>query len=208
MLNRHCMIMKLALASMLMLICILFFDRAAFAQTNSSDSTHTVKAKIVDGDTVIIGDINPVFVYNKLEFKNDREVAKYQRLIRNVKRVYPYAILAKNKLDEVNEHMAKLKTERERKAYIDQVEKEIRDEFEEDLKSMTITQGKILIKLIDRETGNTSYALVKELKGSFSAFFWQSLARLFGSNLKVKYEPLGEDSVVEDIVVKIQKGVI
>ncbi len=125
-----------------------------------------------------------------------------------MKRVYPYAVLARKKLEEINAHLATLKNEKQKKEYIDQVEKEIRDQFEEDLKSMTITQGKILIKLIDRETGNTSYALVKEFKGSFSAFFWQSLARLFGSNLKMHYEPLGEDSVIEDIVVKMQKGLM
>jgi hypothetical protein len=172
------------------------------------DTSQKIKAKIENGDTIIMSDIEAVYIYNKQEFKNDREIARYWRLVMNIKKVYPYALLAKSKLDEVNVNLAKLHTEKERKDYINQVEKEIRDKFEDPLKELTITQGKILIKLIDRETGSTSYALVKELKGSFAAFFWQSVARLFGSNLKVKYDPNGEDMIIEDIIMKIQKGQI
>lgn len=129
-------------------------------------------------------------------------------MVYNVRKVYPYAILAKNKLESINCELEKLGTNSERKLYLDKAEKELRSQFEEELKNLTITQGKILIKLIDRETGNTTYSWVKELRGSFQAFFWQSIARLVGSNLKVKYDPTGDDKAIEEIIVMIETGQI
>ena len=102
--------------------------------------------------------------------------------------------------------MLTLKTDKQKKEYIKQVEKEIRNEFEGDLRNLTITQGRILIKLIDRETGNTSYDLVKELRGAFPAIFWQTLARVFGSNLKSRFDAEGEDKLLNEIVVMIENG--
>ena len=81
-------------------------------------------------------------------------------------------------------------------------------EFEEELRSLTITQGRLLIKLIDRETGHTSFELVRELRGSFPAFFWQTIARLFGSNLKTKFDPAGEDELIDQIILLIESGQI
>jgi len=93
-----------------------------------------------------------------------------------------------------------IKTKREREKYVDQAEKEIREEFEKQLMKLTVSQGKMLIKLIDRETGKTSYELVKELKGSFSAGFWQAVARVFGSNLKTEFDADGEDKILDELV--------
>jgi len=116
--------------------------------------------------------------------------------------------MAGDKLYEVNIHMQTLETEKERKDYIKVVEEELLGNYTDDLKKLTITQGKILIKLVYRETGNTSYNLVAELRGRFSAFFWQALARLFGNNLKMGYDPYGEDRQIEEIVVLIENGQI
>ena len=101
--------------------------------------------------------------------------------------------------------MATLETEKEQRAYIKQVEQELLRDYKEDLKKMTVTQGRILIKLVDRETGDTSYELVKELRGNLSAAFWQALARLFGSNLKSEYDAEGEDRLIEEIILLIEK---
>jgi hypothetical protein len=162
---------------------------------------------ILDGnDTIYLSTIREIYVYPKRKFTSKRDYRRYQRLIYNVKKVYPYALLAKDKLKEVNAHMLTLKTEKQKKAYIKQVEKEIRSEFEGDLKNLTITQGRILIKLIDRETGDTSYELVKELRGAFPAIFWQTLARVFGSNLKSTFDAAGEDKLLNEIVVMIENG--
>ena len=87
-------------------------------------------------------------------------------------------------------------------------EKELRDQFEDELIHLTISQGKILIKLVDRETGNTTYQVIQELKGGFSAFLWQGVARLFGSNLKSEYDADEEDKMIEDIIVRIENGLL
>ena len=102
--------------------------------------------------------------------------------------------------------MMSLKTEREQRQYIKQVEAEIMDKYEDDLKGLNITQGRILLKLIDRETGETSYELLKELKGSFSAVFWQTLARIFGNNLKSEFDPEGEDKLLNEIMILMENG--
>ena len=103
-------------------------------------------------------------------------------------------------------HLLTLKTEKDKRAYIKQVEREIHEEFEGDLKKLTITQGRILLKLIDREVGETSYDLLKEFKGTFSAFFWQTLARIFGHDLKSEFDPEGEDILLNEIVILIENG--
>lgn len=111
-------------------------------------------------------------------------------------------------LQDFDDTLRTIESKVKRKKYIKKVEKQLMAEFEGELKKLTIKQGIILIKLIDRETGNTSYDLVKELRGSFSAFLWQSLARLFGSNLKLQYDPNGRDAMIEEIVQLIENGQI
>lgn len=175
-------------------------------QPRTANDIYVVRAQIVDGDTLWLADIDEVFIFPEKKFRSDFERRKYSRLIRNVKVAYPWAKLAGKKLEEVNKVIMAMESESERREYMKQVEKELVDEFEEDLKKLTITQGRILIKLVDRETGSTSYELVKELRGTFSAFFWQTLARIFGSNLKSEYDPFGEDKLIEEIIFLIDKG--
>lgn len=169
---------------------------------------YPVYGRIVDGDTILISNIQEATIRPQVSFSSAREERQYTRLIYNVKKVYPYALMAGEIFEEVEHNMSQLTTEKEKKAYIKQVEKDIKDRFEGDLKKLTITQGRILIKLIDRETSHTSYELVKELRGSFQAFFWQALARLFGSNLKSNYDPYGEDKLIEEIIYMIDYGII
>ncbi len=182
----------------------------------STDTSGRIKvhAKIENGDTIIISYMNDIDIFadttNKPKpvFQTKREERKFNRLVYNLKKVYPYAKMAKSKLNLMNQRFLTLKTEKERKEFTKQTEKEIRAQFEEELKNLTINQGRLLIKLIDRETGQTSYELVKELRGTFSAVFWQTMARLFGSNLKTKYDASGEDQVIEDILIAIDAGLI
>jgi hypothetical protein len=131
---------------------------------------------------------------------------QYRRLVYNIKKVYPYAKLAGERYGEVVDHLNSLKSNKEQREYLKLVEKDILAQYEEELKDLTITQGRILIKLIDRETQNTSFEVVKELRGSFQAAFWQTVARLFGSNLKVEYDPKGEDKMTEEIMRMIEMG--
>jgi hypothetical protein len=175
-------------------------------QLHKDGDIYVLYGVIVDGDTLLLSSIDEVYIFPYRKFKSKRDLRRYRRLIRNVKKAFPYAKLAKKKLDEIEANLVKLKTEKERKVYVKQVEKEIRYEYEDELKKLTITQGRILIKLIDRETGDTSYELVKELRGSFSAFFWQAIARIFGSNLKSEFDAQGEDKLINEIVILIENG--
>ena len=167
-----------------------------------------VTTTFFQGETIPHRTIEEVIVFPERKFKNRRQARKYTRLIYNIKKVYPYATLARDKLIKMNNHLLTLPTEKEQKKYIQQVEDELREEFEDDLRKMTFTQGRLLIKLIDRETGNTTYVLIKELKGSFSAFFWQAIARIFRSNLKTEFDARGEDRIIDEIIYMIDAGLI
>lgn len=178
------------------------------AQATSADSLILYPTIILDGEYVPHIKIEDVVKVGKRRFKSRREMSQYYRMIYNLKKTYPYAQIAKYKLLEINENLKTLKTDREKKEYIDRAEKELRNQFEKDLTKLTISQGKMLIKLIDRETGRTSYELVKELKGGFSATFWQGIARLFGSNLKTKFDPQGEDKILNELIFLYEQGLI
>lgn len=178
------------------------------AQETSPDSLFLYPSVFLDGEYVPHIKIEDVVKVGKRRFKNRREMSQYYRLIYNLKKTYPYAQIAKYKLLEINENLKTLKTDREKKEYIEKAEKELRNQFEKELTKLTISQGKMLIKLIDRETGRTSYELVKELKGGFSATFWQGIARLFGSNLKTKFDPQGEDRILNELIFLYEQGLI
>ncbi|HQV99480.1 MAG TPA: DUF4294 domain-containing protein, partial [Bacteroidia bacterium] len=137
-----------------------------------------------------------------------KNLQAYYRLRFNVIKVYPYARLAAVKLNEMNAKMSTMKSDREKRKYRKVVEEQVRKDFEDQLKKLSINQGDVLIKLIDRETGHSSYELVKDLKGSFNAFFAQSLAKLFGHDLKDQYDPTGADKTIESIVQQIERGEI
>jgi hypothetical protein len=133
------------------------------------------------------------------------EYRQYERLIANIKKVYPYALMVRVKLSQVNEELENI-PDKNRKKYLKEVEKDVFGEYEDDIRDMTISQGRILIKLIDRETQNTSYTLIREYRGKFSAAFWQGIARFFGTNLKEEYDPYGEDALIEAIIKEIDAG--
>ena len=125
-----------------------------------------------------------------------------------MKKVYPYAFAAAEIMRQYEEELAIIQAEHERKAFIEKAESEMTAQFEGDLRTMTVSEGILLIKLIDRETGATSYTLIQELKGNFSAFMWQSVARLFGHNLKNEFDAEGDDAIIDDIVERIESGEI
>ncbi len=188
--------------------CLLFlilFSSSAFAQLPGNFLV--VKAKIVDGDTIPMLNLPEVRVKGFRYYRTPSEQRRYDRLVRNVKKVYPYAKLAGIKLREYDAMMAGL-TEKQQKKLYRQAEDDLKAEFGEDLKKLTITQGHILLKLVDREVGNPTYNIVKELRGTFIAFFWQNIGKLFGYNLKEKYDPTGEDRDIEMIVQRIESGTI
>lgn len=195
----------------LFLFIFFFFLSIDFVNAQSKDSTDKrsiTKSTIYEGDTIPMLDLKMVSIYPPMEFESKREKRKYDRLHRYVVKVYPYAEVAGEMLRYYDDTLKSFKTENAKKRYLKRVEEQLKAEFGGELKKLTIMQGIILVKLIDRETGNTSYELIKQFRGSFSAFFWQSLARLFGSNLKLEYDPEGDDYLIEDIVLRIENGQI
>ena len=182
----------------------IFFD----PDTIDIEDFEVIKGIILDGKKVPHSVIRAVQVFPRREFKNKRYARRYGRLVTNLKKVYPYAKLAKQRLYEMEVYMMTLESERGKRKYINRVEEELKEEFEDDLRNMTYTQGRLLIKLIDRETGETTYKWIKELKGSFSAFFWQAIARIFGSDLKTEFDKSGEDRVIDEILILIEMGMI
>jgi len=151
-------------------------------------------------------EIKEVTVFARPASSRKRDYRKYERLIFNIKKVYPYALMVRVKLNQVNEDLKNITDEKERKKYIRDIEKDVFGEYEDDIRDMTISQGKLLIKLIDRETQNTSYVLIRDYRGKFTAAFWQGIARIFGTNLKEEYDAYGEDALIEAIINEIEAG--
>jgi hypothetical protein len=189
-------------------VCIVLFSIISYAQDSVRTSTdvYVAKAVIIDGDTLWVADLDEVYIFPEKTFENLHQKRKYSRLIMNVKKVYPWAQLAGNIMEDVNNHLLTLETDKEKDDYLKQVETDLLDNYTEQIKKLTVTQGKILVKLIDRQTGETSYEVLEFYRGKFSAFFWQALARLFGSSLKLEYDPYGEDRLIEEIVLQIESG--
>lgn len=152
--------------------------------------------EVVDGDTIVIYTL-PTFT--KIDAKDTVAMRKFRKLVRDVRKALPYAKMAAFRLQLMEQNLALMNDKKQRKAYIRETENAIKDQFMDDLTKLTITQGKILVKLIHRETGQTTYELLKDYKGSAGTFFWQTLAKTFGSNLKQEYDPV-EDYQIEMII--------
>jgi hypothetical protein len=154
-------------------------------------------------DTIYMETLPPVYI---IHWKSKKDYRKFRRTVYNLKKVYPYSQIAKNKMLELETKYQFADSGKEKKAIVKQLEKELFSEFEAPLRNLTISQGRMLIKLIDRETGKTSYSVLKEFKGGFKAVFWQGVARLFGNNLKTQYDGQGEDKILEELVLMCENG--
>lgn len=149
-----------------------------------------------------------ILIYPQRQDMPRKQLRQYTALELKVKKVYPIAKLAAKKIEEYNKVYLSFKSERERKNYVKNIEKELFAEYETEIRTMTVSQGRILIKLIDRETGKSSFEIIKEFKGGFSAFIWQSVARIFGHDLKSEYDAANEDRMIEYIIWQIDQGLI
>ena len=198
-------------AKALFFLGLLFFCSVSVAQNINDISVpppvgFRCRAEVINNDTVPVVDLNTVYIYTDYVFRNRKQYEQWTRIKFNVKKVYPYAILAAAKLKEYDNALAKIHDERLKKAFIKVCEKDLRNEFEDEMKDLTVSQGKVLMKLIDRETGKTTYQIVKELRGSFQAAMWQTVARLFGHNMKSEYDPAVEDILIERAVKIVEAG--
>lgn len=164
------------------------------------------RSTIFNGDTIAVVDLKTAVVTGARIFKDAEEERKYRRLVRDVKKAYPYAKIAGQRIKEYQDLIADKKN-RERRKLMKEAEKNLKAEFKKDLENLTVNQGKILMKLIDRETGNSSYDLVREYRGKMTAFFWQSFAVIYDDdlNMKVRYDKDGDDKIIEEIIGMIDR---
>ncbi len=185
-------------------IFTLLIPNVCFSQ--SKPKNIVAKTIIINNDTLAHFELPEVLIIPPYQFASKKQKRRYSRLVRNLKKVYPYAKMANNTLNKISLKIDSIDNKRIARRYIKVVDKKLKKKYGKELKKLTITQGRLLIKLIDRETGSTSYELIKELKGSFSAFMWQSLAILFGENLKEEYNAKEEDKMIEHIILLIEHG--
>ncbi len=177
---------------------MLFIDTAR-AQVVVAVDTPPVKKEtyaVINGDTVKLIQLDEVI---KTASLSDEEKLKYARLVRAVQKAMPYAKLAAYRLQMMEDKLALLTTDRSKRKYIKQCEKAIKEEFTESLKNLTREQGRVLMKLINRETGKTTWDIMKKYRGDFSAFFWQSFSKLYNLDMKENYDP-AIDWQIENII--------
>ena len=192
------------------LICsiILFLAVSGLtAQTKTGlwqDTIH--RLTVIDGDTLWHINLKEIVILAPPLFKNPYQERQYWKLIYNIKKVLPYAKIIAATIDELDYKISQVSSEKERKKIIKFAEDSLFKRYEKEMKQMTVSQGKLLFKLVDRETTNTTYYWISAYKGSVSAVFWQGMARIFGSNLKSEYDPNGEDKDIERIITYLEKG--
>lgn len=164
-------------------------------------------AYLVEGnDTVFLAFLRDIYVFPKMKYKNKKQEEFYWRTVRDVKKALPYAKIVSTELIRVNTLLKEIEKDSDRKKYLAKYEKEIFKKYEPELRKFTLNQGRLLLKLIDRECNSTSYDLIKAYRGNVSAFFWQGIARLFGSNLKSEYDAKGNDNIVERVILLVEAG--
>lgn len=161
-----------------------------------------------EGDTLRTMVLRDIYIYQKQAFKNEKQEERYNKLVRDVKRTLPYAKMIYATLIETYEYMQTLPDDKDREVHMKRMEKDLYAEYKPILKKMTLSQGKLLIKLIDRECNQTSYTLIKTFLGPFRAGFWNIFASMFGASLKSEWDPDGKDEAAEKIVQMIEMGLL
>ncbi len=190
------------------LIYLLTLSCSLFAQKDKSISIDSTSNEyfLIKGDTLYNGAISldDVVMLKKIKFTDRKEKIKYLILRRKVRKVYPYAKMASNKLTDLRDSLVFIKSKRKQKKYTKQIQKFIENEFSEKLKKFTRTEGQILIKLIHRQTGETAFDIIKDLRSGWRAFWYNSTASMFNISLKEKYNPIDvkEDFYIEDVLMR------
>ena len=192
----------------LTLFALFLSFQSVLAQDKQSRGGYLVPVCIYEGDTIPCVQLPTVYIFKPLKFKNDKERMEYYRLVRNVKKVYPIAREINRTILETYEYLQTLPNEKARQKHIKRVEKGLKDQYTPRMKKLSFAQGKLLIKLVDRQSNLTSFELVKAFMGPFKAGFYQTFAALFGASLKKEYDPNGEDKLTERVVILVENGQI
>lgn len=193
------------------LFFLLFFLFLMTVRLEAQELTTTIKGYLVpaciyEGDTIPSLRMPTLYVFKPLIFKNKKKEKSYNRLVRNVKKTLPIAKEVNRAIIETYEFLQTLPDDKAREKHLKLVEKGVKQQYTPRLKKLTFSQGKLLIKLIDRETNSSSYELVKAFLGPFKAGFYQAFAALFGASLKKEYHPEDEDALIERIVLQVESG--
>ena len=201
-----CFLMKRYLLILMLVVVALSsatFDASAQGRRKRVEGASAARwGRDSRGDSVLYITLLPVKVGSGINLK------EHERMVRAVKKVYPLAKDAAKRLEELDAELAELKAKKDRREYTKAVEEALKEEITPMLWKMTRYEGQILLKLIDRETDHTAFNIVKELRSGFTAGFYQAIARLFGNNLKLEYDPEGEDAVLEQIVLYYNAGLL
>jgi hypothetical protein len=193
--------------ALIFILCLLpLGGRAQQVEKRPGGGGFIVPMCVYQGDTIPWVQLPTVYIYKPLKFKNAKERAEYLRLVRNVKKVYPIAKQINQIVLETYEYLQTLPNEKARQRHIKAVEKGVKEQYTPIMKKLTFTQGKLLIKLVDRQNNQTSYELVKAFMGPFKAGFYQTFAAMFGASLKKQYDPTGKDAMVERVITLVENG--
>ena len=172
----------------------------------ASHAAYLTRMCVYKGDTIPYVSLPAVYIYQPIQFKNKRQERRYNKLVRDVKKVLPIANEVQRAIIETYEYLMTLPDEKARQRHLKAVEKSIKEQYTPRMKKLTFAQGKLLIKLVDRQTNSTGYELVKAFLGPFRAGFYQAFAALFGASLKKEYDPEGEDAMTERVVRMVENG--
>jgi hypothetical protein len=188
----------------LTLIPLLFLQSNLFSQEKGFSTGYKIEGR----DTIYYMNLSEVYLFSwDNKRKKDKEWREFYRLVYNFRKTYPYALIAKEKINEADSILATRKlNKREREKFIQQFEMRLFNEFEKPLRKMTFSQGKLLLKLIDREIGQSSYSIIKSYRGGAAAGFWQGIAKIFGSDMKKPYDKFGDDKLTEELVQMYKRG--
>ena len=173
---------------------------------SSQDRAIKVPVSVQNGDTLLSITLRTVYVYPEIVFKSKKQEKYYWKLVRNVKKTLPIAKEIRRAVIETYEYLETLPDEKSRNKHIKAVEKGLKKQYTPRMKKLSFSQGKLLIKLVDRECHQSSYQLVKAFMGPFKAGFYQTFAALFGASLKKEYDPEDEDKMIERIIILVENG--
>lgn len=202
--------MKKYIPYIISLLSVLILPGGLAAQDRTTPSEHVRKIMryTVEGnDTIYVDTLPAAKIYDRLPRQKGKEWRKYYRLVHNFSKVYPYALVARKIVERADSTIATDALRgMKREKYINGVQSELFDAFETPMRNMTISQGALLMRLIDREVGKSSYSIIKDYKSGIAAGFWQGIAKLFGTDLKAPYDPAGIDRETEELVAMWEDG--
>lgn len=193
----------------LICICLLYINPFNWnANGQNKKRMYSYQLQVTDNDTLISATLPQVTIFPQLQFKDEKEWKEYAKLVRDVKKALPYAISITRSIIETYEFMETLPNDKAKEKHLKEVQKNIQEEYKPKMKKLTKNQGKILVKLINRQTNSSAYEITKAIVGPFKASIFNTLASIYGNSLKAQYDPEGKDKMIERIIIEIRQGTL